>query len=217
FTHVSDAAGASRVNADSDGLVRELYPPGKWKAGEYIKDVQTINLPADWGSPQATLFVGLWNGPHRLHITQGPNDGEDCVRALSVPTQSGSPKPSAVVQDLPELRTVRVDTPPQIDGQLNEPAWEKAQRTPPFVRTLDGSAADFIATAKALWDQENLFLGFQIADNDLQTHFTKRDEHLWEQDCVEILIDPRGDGRHYYEIQVSPTGVLFDTKFDGVR
>src|SRR5262249_23592041 len=74
-----------------------------------------------------------------------------------------------------------------------------------------------LATAQALWDKDGLFLGFEVADRDLQSHFGKRDEHLWEEDCVEILIDPQGKGRDYYEIQVSPAGILFDTKFDGIR
>ncbi|HBQ13874.1 MAG TPA: hypothetical protein DEF51_22975, partial [Myxococcales bacterium] len=44
-----------------------------------------------------------------------------------------------------------------------------------------------------------------------------RDAHLWEQDAVEIMVDPDGDGRNYFELQVSPTGQVFDTRYDTRR
>ncbi len=82
FTHVADASGANRLNQDGVGTVRQLYPPGRWKNGEYIKDVQEMVLPPDWNSPSATIYVGVWNGPHRLEITKGPNDGDNRARLL---------------------------------------------------------------------------------------------------------------------------------------
>ncbi|MBW2403944.1 MAG: carbohydrate-binding family 9-like protein, partial [Deltaproteobacteria bacterium] len=36
-------------------------------------------------------------------------------------------------------------------------------------------------------------------------------------DCVELMIDPTGDGKNYFEIQVSPRGVVFDTRYDSPR
>jgi hypothetical protein len=40
---------------------------------------------------------------------------------------------------------------------------------------------------------------------------------LWEQDAVELMIDPDGDGFRYVELQVSPTNLVFDTWFDSRR
>ena len=51
----------------------------------------------------------------------------------------------------------------------------------------------------------------------LRASDTERDSHLWEQDCVELMIDPDGDGKDYFEIQVSPRGVVFDTRYDRAR
>ena len=39
---------------------------------------------------------------------------------------------------------------------------------------------------------------------------------FWEQDAVEIMVDPDGDGNHYFELQVSPTGNIFETALDNV-
>jgi hypothetical protein len=62
-----------------------------------------------------------------------------------------------------------------------------------------------------------LYVGVEVNDDLLRASDTKRDAHLWEQDCVELMIDPDGDGRGYFEIQVSPRGVVFDTRYDARR
>src|SRR5690606_22518817 len=51
----------------------------------------------------------------------------------------------------------------------------------------------------------------------VQNTIATRDGHLWEQDAVEIMVDPGGDGRNYFEMQVSPTGQVFDTRYDTRR
>ena len=45
----------------------------------------------------------------------------------------------------------------------------------------------------------------------------KHDDELWKQDCVELMVDPDGDGKNYFEIQVSPRGVVFDTRYETRR
>ena len=86
FTHIADGAGTNQINADGQGVVRRFYPPGRWKSGEYIKDVQTVSLPANWSSARATFYLGVWNGPHRLQVTRGPKDDDNRALALTIPT-----------------------------------------------------------------------------------------------------------------------------------
>nr|MDQ3036974.1 hypothetical protein [Myxococcota bacterium] len=90
FTHLVDSRGENRVNEDSTGLVRQLYQPGRWHEGEYIRDPQTITLPTDWNSDEVVFYLGLWNGPHRLAITRGPNDGENRARAATLRVTGGT-------------------------------------------------------------------------------------------------------------------------------
>lgn len=204
FTHIADAKNVSRINADTDRAIRNLYPPEDWKAGEYIKDVQELFLPAAWDSPEARLYLGLWNGPHRMHITKGPDDGEHRVLGLTVK-----------VQTLPKLSALRVKKQITLDGKLDE--WAKAARTAPFVNTQTGEPGAFQATARVMYDDANLYVGFEVSDSFLKSAFQKPDDHLWEQDAVEIMLDPNRDGRNYFEIQASPLGVLFDTRYNSPR
>jgi hypothetical protein len=41
---------------------------------------------------------------------------------------------------------------------------------------------------------------------------TKRDEHLWEEEVVEIFLDIARSGRDYAEIEISPANVICDVR-----
>ena len=112
---------------------------------------------------------------------------------------------------------VSADAPIKLDGKLDEAVWAEAKPTAMFVNTMTGDAADFKVSAKAAWDAKNLYVAFDVADDYLKSTFTKDDEHLWEQDAIEIMIDPDGDEKNYFELQVSPAGKVFDTRYDSRR
>ncbi len=67
------------------------------------------------------------------------------------------------------------------------------------------------------WDDAHLYVAFEVEDDFLKSDLEGHDPHLWEQDTVEIMVDPGGDGRSYFELQLSPTGQIFDTRYDSRR
>ena len=214
FTHVTDSAGNNLTNADQDGPMRELYPPGRGKAGDYVLDRQAIALPPGVSASEVKLFVGLWKGNERLGIVRGPNDGDDRAPGATLPTGAPADAPAAPEGkevDVPRLGGIT------LDGVLDEPAWQRAANTGVFVNTLTGGQATFTASARVGWDDDNLYVAFEVADDYLKSAFRERDDHLWEADVVEIMADPGGDGRNYFEMQVSPRNVVFDTRYDTRR
>lgn len=116
--------------------------------------------------------------------------------------------------DIPRYDAPRAGEPPELDGVLDEAFWQQAPQTEAFVRTMDGRAGEPTATARMAWDDDNLYIAFEIEDEYLKCDFDGLDAHLWEQDVAEVMIDPDSDGRNYVELQVSPTGLVFDTRFD---
>jgi hypothetical protein len=107
--------------------------------------------------------------------------------------------------------------PIQIDGSLDEEAWQGAARTG-FFRTTNGKQAARLRTeARLTWDQENLYFGFECEDEDIFSSYTRRDQPLYLQEAVEVFLDPDGDRRDYMEFEVSPAGVLFDASFTARR
>jgi hypothetical protein len=39
---------------------------------------------------------------------------------------------------------------------------------------------------------------------------TRRDDHIWEEEVVEIFLDADGSGLHYAELEISPANVVCD-------
>lgn len=209
FTHLADGNNVSRINLDANGLLRAAWTPDHWEANSYVKDPQTILLPDDWTSDKVIVYLGFWKDNQRLPVT-GPNDGDRRARALELPVLL---KNSA----LPELTAVRASGEVKLDGKLEEPFWKEAQSTDAFVHTMTGKPAEPNVTVKTAWDDKNLYVAFEVADDKLISKFENADDHLWEEDTVEIMLDPDGDGKNYFEIQVSPANKVFDTRYDSRR
>jgi hypothetical protein len=209
FTHLTDGVGTDRVNGDAMGALRGFYPPSRWEPGSYVRDPQEFTLPEDWDSDRVTVYLGFWKEDRRLAVT-GSSDGHDRARALSAPVRLG---PSSQR----ELHATRSVGPITLDGKLDEPVWADAARSSAFVNTISGGHAEPEASVRAAWDDKNLYVAFEVADDYLHSTFTADGEHLWEQDCVEIMLDPGGDGKDYVEVQVSPANKHFDTKYDTRR
>ncbi|MEM7434081.1 MAG: carbohydrate-binding family 9-like protein [Myxococcota bacterium] len=126
-------------------------------------------------------------------------------------------EPDRAPPPTPTLEVPKALDPPRIDGVLTEPAWRTAARTGPFVDTLTGGPATLVATAKLLWDADNLYVGVEVRDTTLRSRHRTADDPLWEEDCIELMVAPYGSGAAYFEIEVSPRGVVFDTRFDQRR
>ena len=219
FTHMVDAAGTSRINKDGIGFIREHYAPADWHAGEYLKDEQQILIPDDWNSPSLTLYLGFWKDDSRMHVKSGPSDGDNRVRGLVIPVTNITPPSQPVAPDEVAKPVVvnKISEAITIDGKLNEAAWASATKTDAFVNTMTGAAGEVPATARMMWDANNLYVAFEVTDHFLVSKFKTHDEHMWEQDTIEIMADPDADAHNYFEIQVAPTGQSFDTRYDTRR
>jgi hypothetical protein len=208
FTHLADAAGTSRINGDDKGKLRTMFPASTWESGTYVRDPMTITLPEDWDSDGLIVFLGFWQDDDRMPVT-GPSDHDNRAKALEVKVERKEPV-------VPELRAVRATEAVTLDGKLNESFWKRAGAVQ-LVNTMTGAMELPKSTVKTAWDDDNLYVAFNVEDDLLRSTFTNDDDHLWEQDCVEIMLDPDGDGNNYIELQVSPSGKKFDTRYDTRR
>jgi len=105
----------------------------------------------------------------------------------------------------------RANSPITIDGRLDEYAWEPAFQINQFERILNNYDSISASTrAKMLWDDEYFYFAFTCADRDMWTIYDEEDDRLWEEEVVEVFIDPDGDGQNYLELEVSPTNTVVD-------
>lgn len=116
-----------------------------------------------------------------------------------------------------ELHATHVDTPPVIDGKLDD-AWAKA--TPlAFATDWRGRAGQPPSRVRVLWSQRALYFLFELDDTGLHTDRARPIDReridLYEEDCVEIMVAPDpGNREHYYEIELGPYGHFFDLDVD---
>ena len=112
--------------------------------------------------------------------------------------------------DISHYTVMRTLGPIKVDGVFDEPSWRAAKSTGAF-RANDGSeTVTSRVEAKMLWDDSNLYFAFECDDTDLSATMTKRDEHLWQEEVVEVFIDPDGDEKNYIELEVNPLGAFLD-------
>ncbi len=77
---------------------------------------------------------------------------------------------------------------------------------------VEWGPAKYATRFRALWDDEGLWLRFDATDPDPWSTMTRRDDHLWEEEVVEIFLDPGREGRDYYELEISPANVVCDVR-----
>ncbi len=226
FTHVVDASGERILNIDNVGPLRELrsgtqaLPPSDWEPGKVYVDEQSFTVPAKVKTEKIQIVTGIFGKGGRLNITSGPHD--TTKRAIAATLQLTGVHP-AVDKHPPTLHVEKLDaaTTIKIDGKLDEAAWKTAASTGPFVDVRTGEpnqAFPVNGDAKVLWSDTGMYVGFSIADTDMVGGFKagEKDPHLWTKDTVEIMVDPDGDGdnKDYYEIQINPQNLVFDSQFD---
>lgn len=110
----------------------------------------------------------------------------------------------------------RVDGQLKIDGKLDEASWQKAAVTEPFV-DISGEGfptPKYETTARMLWDDEYLYVGAVLMEEDIKARLTRRDTIIYYDNDFEVFIDPDSDGRNYFEIETNARAVIFDLMLD---
>jgi len=84
----------------------------------------------------------------------------------------------------PVASCLRMETPPQIDGELDD--WSKHYLLPDW---YEEDAADLFATFYAGWDESHLYFATQV---NLRRAPRPNLRRFWEGDCLEVFLDLRG-------------------------
>ena len=63
---------------------------------------------------------------------------------------------------------------------------------------------------KMMWDDEHLYVAAGMIEPQVWATYDQRDMIVFQENDFEIFIDPDGDTRNYYEIEVNALGTIFD-------
>ena len=118
---------------------------------------------------------------------------------------------SAQLPPLPRYVCARTTAEMTVDGELGEPAWQKAAKVELPHWCGHKEAPPQKTSARLLWDDKNLYVAFVCEDRDIFATKTKRDDRLWEDlEVAEVYVDVSGDGRNYKEFEVNPLNAVID-------
>jgi hypothetical protein len=114
----------------------------------------------------------------------------------------------------PEIKAVFIETPPVIDGRVDDEIWLKAtvindlyQREP-----KNGDPASERSEFLFMFDHSNIYVGIRCFDDPrgITAKELARDVSLGEDDRVQVILDTYLDGRSGYWFQIGPRGSIGD-------
>ena len=211
-------SGSHRTHLDHEA-VEGLFPMPYWEQGQIIEDILAISLGAEVETGPVNVYMGFWrrSDDSRLPVSDPGSGAVQPDGRLHIGSfQAHHPEEVVEVVELTTLEAPQRVGLITIDGDLVEADWDEATESDVFVHPNTGEINLSINTrARALWDEEFLYIGLTTTDTDIWAEATERDSELWDEaEAFEIMLDAEGDGRNYLEIQINALGTIFDAQFD---
>jgi hypothetical protein len=146
--------------------------------------------PRDVMMPRAapTLAASFLTGPLALSL----------VLALPLAVSASPASPAS-------YEVTRTSAPSNALLGADDAAWSSAS-------PIEWGPAPYPTRFRALWSDAGLYLRFDATDASPWHTMTQRDEHLWDEEVVEIFLDPDRSGRDYYELEINPANVVCDLR-----
>ncbi|MFQ5630974.1 MAG: DUF5916 domain-containing protein, partial [bacterium] len=128
---------------------------------------------------------------------------------------------SAMTRTTDFVKPLRTDTPPAIDGKLDEPFWQNAPTVTGFKTFVPdyGIEMEHQTIVYQAYDRENLYFAFRCFDSEpdkIKTSVTRRD-NVRPDDWVCINLDTFNDQQSLYAFYINPAGIQGDTRYANGR
>jgi len=120
-------------------------------------------------------------------------------------------KPAAAPEKrvAPVIQAVSVDAPPVIDGKLDDACWEKASRLEGFFAPDVDQAPPEETIGLLCVGEEAIYCAIICKDRtpgDIRAQETRRNGEIWEDDFVELCLDPWHQHEDAYHFRVTARG-----------
>ena len=130
------------------------------------------------------------------------------------PMPTPVPTPTAVVKPVRTYQARRAGGGIQVDGVLDETAWQQADRMELPVETFPGDniPAPVKTEGFIVFDDKYLYVGIRAQDPEprkIRAHLSDRDK-AFSDDFVGVVLDTFNDERRGFEFFVNPLGVQMD-------
>jgi hypothetical protein len=113
----------------------------------------------------------------------------------------------------PRVEAVVVETPPVLDGVLDDACWEQATHIEGFWRQTTDAPEYERTEAWICCDDSAIYVAFRCHDTEpeeIRCDQKKRQGSLWRDDVVEFWLDVTDDGQSFYSFWVNAAGTQWD-------
>ncbi|MFP3948424.1 MAG: sugar-binding protein, partial [Longimicrobiales bacterium] len=162
------------------------------------------------------------------HVSPGEGDVSAALPVVAPPRNDSSSRSEAsgdtfeapsdeelgLVPERPRVRPTRVDSPPEIDGRLDDEAWERAPVLTEFTQQapLDGAPATEETEVWVAYDDDHLYFAIHAHYQQpeiMRANRVDRDRAMAD-DLFTVYLDPFLDQQRAYDFDVNAYGVQGD-------
>ena len=114
------------------------------------------------------------------------------------------------VNSIAHYTSRRADGPIVVDGKLDEPSWQQAEKSPRFVDMVSGQPGFYDTHAAVLWDDQYLYVGMWLEEPYVEAHLTRTGSLIFQENDAEVFID---GGDAYSEFETNALGTSYQVFF----
>jgi hypothetical protein len=178
---------------------------GRTKIATIVGTAAVILIAIVGGCARHTAATTLRPSDLNAPVVVNPElSPKSAAAKLAMPGALGRPSASA---------THAAET-PLITADPDDPAWRDAAVVSDFslpLRTKPIPGPALPTQVRLLWDADHLYLRFTCVGPAPYSPFgNQRDAKQYQGDAVECFLDPVGDGKQYFEIQLSAANGVLD-------
>ena len=110
------------------------------------------------------------------------------------------------------IQAVRIDTPPKIDGVLDDAVWQKAAVVEDLHEVTPNEFSETSEPSKyfVLYDQNAIYVAVRLWESNpenITANTLRKGDFSFGDDTITVLLDPHNDGRSGFFFDLNPNGV----------
>ncbi|HMB72726.1 MAG TPA: carbohydrate binding family 9 domain-containing protein [Gammaproteobacteria bacterium] len=128
---------------------------------------------------------------------------------------------SSSEDELKTVRVIRIDSPPVIDGSLDDAVWERAEVITDFHQTRPGDGAQPSEPTELylLYDEDAFYIGARMYDSNPELIAAPTFRHgqgLGSDDRLVVILDPFNTRRAGYRFETNANGIRHDALYQDI-
>jgi len=156
------------------------------------------------------LFVSLNAAVAALRAAEGAESGTGARNAGQSWMRKGTGSYGCSAKDIAHYVARRAAGPIVVDGRLDEPSWQMAEKSPRFVDMVTGQGGFYDTRVAVLWDDQYLYVGLWLEEPYVEAHLTKPGSLIFQENDAEVFID---GGDAYSEFETNALGATYQVFF----